>query len=297
MQRRWMATTPVPAPQQAHHSGRDRCRRSAQGAERIEGIEGIAEAPSGSCSARPLHLDPRPAEHFNPAGPPSVAPAPQLASVGVGNPAGVAGRQVGIVGHQPAAAAVREPARLRVGRRLVPLGRRGGAGGHAPTLTAPGHRARQRPESCAQANHARQRPPQPGWRPSARAAAAQVRGAGWRGPLAVRARRAGQTVSPDANATPAPNSEPPSPPETRAASAVGPNPNGASPITSSNGSTAVPPNKTTSYCFATPATTATGQSNTTPTPTAPTSNPPGSNPPNHPKDGEFRASSILGVEN
>ena len=182
MQRRWRATTPVPAPQQAHHSGRDRCRRSAQGAERIEGIEGIAEAPSGSCSARPLHLDPRPAEHFNPAGPPSVAPAPQLAGVGVGNPAGVAGRQIGIAGHQPAAAAVREPARLRAGRRLVPLGRRGGAGGHAPTLTAP--------------------------------AAAPARG---------------------------PRAAPP--------------------------------------------------------PTALTSNPPGSNPPNRPKDGEFRTSSILGVEN
>ncbi len=35
----------------------------------------------------------------------------------------------------------------------------------------------------------------------------------------------------------------------------------------------------------------------TPTPTALTSNPPGNNPPNRPKDGEFRASSILGVEN
>ncbi len=111
-------------------------------------------ALSGSCSARPLHLYPRPAEHFCPSGPPSLAPAPQLAGGGVGNPAGVAGRQIGIAGRQPAAAAVREPARLRVRRRLKPLGRRVETGGHAPALSAPGHRARQRP-------------PQPGRRPSA----------------------------------------------------------------------------------------------------------------------------------
>ena len=77
-----------------------------------------------------------------------------------------------------------------------------------------------------------------------------------------------------ASATPAHSSGPPSPPATKAASAAAPNPSGASPTTSLNGNTAAPPSKTTSCCSATPATTkpttATGKSNTTPTPTAPT---------------------------
>ena len=80
------------------------------------------------------------------------------------------------------------------------------------------------------------------------------------------------------------DAEQPLPLGTKAASAVEPNPSGASPTTSSNGNTTAPPNLTTSCSSATTATTrsitATGTSKNTQTPAAPTSNTPGNNPPN-----------------
>ena len=154
--------------------------RSGDRVRRAGGPRGRRSAPEPGGSARPLHLHPRPAGHLDPAGPPPVSPPPQLPGVGIGNPPSVAGRQIGIAGHQPAAAAVREPARLRARRRLEPLGRRDEIEAHAPTLTAPGDNPRE-PPRAAESRHSEPAAPRAAPKPATPAKGRCSRAGGPRG--------------------------------------------------------------------------------------------------------------------
>ncbi len=69
MQRRWRATTPVPAPQQAHHSGRDRCRRSAPRGRGDRGDRGDRRGPQRELFSSPASLGPAPGRALQPSRP------------------------------------------------------------------------------------------------------------------------------------------------------------------------------------------------------------------------------------